>query len=219
MIETIAMCVPLVLGFHGHGGVSTEFMADYQGEMVRLQAPEPDRSWALTSNRDIPMVRRVIRQESKKRCVSKVVAVGHSKGAHFVSNLACNTRLVDEVVALAGATVGPPPRCRSKKPVRWLIVHSKDDWLVPYDGTIIIPDILPSWSGVHRREVARTWAQRNGCKRVLRAKKPSGERIWRWRGCDDRATVTLRVGTDWQHGPPPWWNAGVERFVKRAAAK
>ena len=216
----------VALGLHGSGGTGPQFDASSNWSehstdngLIPLvpTARGPNRNWDLEpTGTSLPRLVRKVRRTAKRECVSqdRVFVGGHSMGAHMASTLGCSTGVFLAVAPLAGVTAG---RGKCKGGTSIIAHHSKDDWLVPFDGRILpgLRPILPPWTGVDRVAAVASWAKDNNCK-IRRELEHQRHTDVRWRRCTDGVRVQIHVGKDWGHGMPVGWTESVFSFFAQA---
>lgn len=143
---------------------------------------------------DVQFVDEILTRISQDYCIDseKVYTVGMSNGAGIAFLAACE--LKDRITGVAGISGAYYMPCRHGQYVqkKMLIVHSFDDELTPYTGSIFkgLPPIY---------DFARTRSRDNGCKQVSIAQSVTIER-YDWTRCRENRQVSLIVAHRQSHG-------------------
>ncbi len=126
--------------------------------------------------------------------LDRVYATGFSAGGGLAARLGCDAPDTFAAVAVvAGAHIGHR-RCEPGQPVPIIAFYGKDDFLVPYRGFGLLPDIV-EWAG--------DWAVRNGCESEAGSEAATPEvTVTSWRKCDGRGDVILYTVDEGGHGWP-----------------
>lgn len=152
--------VPLVLNFHGAGTTAAAHRL-YTGMHTQATARgwatvHPDgtnRTWDyLADSRDVRFVTSLLTALDEVLCIDpeRVYAAGLSNGGYFSYQLACDHG--DRIAAIAAVAAGDVTLgCEPGVPVPLLHFHGTADWIVPYDGNLVLPSARASVSGWARK--------------------------------------------------------------------
>jgi polyhydroxybutyrate depolymerase len=199
--------LPVVLGFHGHGGTAVvfergsgfstladqqHFLAVYPQGLVLNGAPFWASAGPIDAGiDDIRFVSDVLDALQSRFCVDpqRIYATGFSNGGGMVGYLAC--RLAGRIAAFAPASgnfYAVPGGCHPSRPVPMLDFHGTADMIVPYTG--IPSEENPPFPLPSIPEWLLGWAARDGCTSgpsvFLRAPGLTAEQ---WSGCQDGSAV------------------------------
>lgn len=152
--------VPLVLNFHGAATTAAAHRL-YTGMhqegtargMITVHPDGTQRTWDyLADSRDVRFVAALLESLDEILCIdpSRVYAAGLSNGGYFAYQLACDHG--DRIAAIAAVAAGDVTLgCDPGAPVPLLHIHGTDDWIVPYDGNLVLPSARQSVSGWARK--------------------------------------------------------------------
>ena len=221
--------VPLVLNFHGSGGVPQNqiatsgfnALADREGFVVAYPAgvftnKVSVRSWNANAEpgaNDVQFARDVIADVSAKLDVdaSRVYATGFSGGARMTSRLAC--ALADRLAAAAPvAGLQYPDGCTPVRAVPIITFHGKADRVNTYE---LKPTSPPYWHmGV---ETALTkWRAADGCRKDAKVSEVSAELTLRvWPACKNGAEIEIYVDANDDHVWPEGASERIWAFFKQ----
>jgi polyhydroxybutyrate depolymerase len=209
--------VPLVLGFHGHGGSAGQFerysgfstLAVQAGFIaVYPQGAGQIPSWdTWDGSQDVQFIRDLIATVEAQCAVdrNRIYAVGHSRGGGMANRLACD---LSDRIAAVGSVSGTyqfGEDCSPGRPVAIVAFHGTDDSDVPYNGIGIagaMPEAyfsigtpIPQW--------AAAWGERNGCDARPAAVFQQGMVTGQgWKNCRGGADVILYTINDGGHEWP-----------------
>jgi len=214
--------VPLVIGFHGHGGSAAQFesysgfstLAPQAGFIaVYPQGAGDIPSWdTWAGSQDVQFVRDLIATVEAQCSIdrNRIYAVGHSCGGGMANRLACD--LSDRIAAIGSVsgTYQYGENCSPGRPVAIIAFHGTDDPDVPYNGIgnigagreayFSIGTPIPQW--------AADWAGRDGCdakpSKVFEQGNVTGQG---WGNCRGGADVILYTTSGGGHGWPGEVNA------------
>lgn len=168
---------------------------------------------AAPGSEDVQTVAALIQSLHSQGCSSpaSTYVTGFSMGAMMTARLLCEH---SDLMAGAGMVAGVlPPElgCRVPGQTTIVIVHSRDDPTVPFDGSLspVITDraggaALSSYPGLTRQAMGQQWAQAKGCPQTqAQTVRQPGQTVTRWTGCGDAPTV-VHVYDSGRHD----WNAG-----------
>jgi len=223
----------LILAFHGYGGTAIGFqrstdldrIARETGSIIAyLEAASP--YWAedcdcVEADRthlaaDTAFVSSVMDGLSTELALSpsRRFAVGFSQGGFFVHRLACQmAERFQAVVEVAATMAGPlADRCAPTRPVSHLMVLSKRDDSIPWEGAE-----QGVFSTLGAEETAAFWGSLNQCDaQPLRTQDGQVLRVT-YEGCSTGARVEL-IGTEdgdhfWDVSPSLGLRGEVIRFL------
>ena len=212
--------MPLVLNYHGLGGLASDQQAysnlpekaDEAGFIVVAPQGEGDpanHNFATLSDRpdDIAFTVELLDALETQLCIdtARIFAAGLSNGAQMSGRLACNlSERIAAVAPVSGAHFPPfspdipdEPGCFSTRPVPLIAFHGTADPVIPFEGGPSIFNI--SFRSIEEAVIPE-WAAHNGC-----AAEPFAEQVTenvrrvRYQGCDEGATVELYVIADGGH--------------------
>ncbi len=119
---------------------------------------------SLTQNvDDVGFIRAVVESIQGQVAVDgyRIYATGHSNGAALSHRLACEASDLFAAVATF-AWPGPPVACAPARPIPILMIHGRQDSIVPYaGGHLFLNALLPSVPNAAAEFEA--WRTRNGC--------------------------------------------------------
>jgi polyhydroxybutyrate depolymerase len=199
--------IPLVLNFHGSGGVPESQLAtsrfdalsDEAGFAVAFPAgvftnPVSVRSWNANVESgvdDVQFARDLIADVAAEINVdtSRIYATGFSGGARMTSRLACE---LADVLAAAAPVAGLqyPEGCEPARPIPILAIHGKADRVNQYEVSASSP---PYWRMGLETAVAR-WREAIGCEAEgeVSAVEP-GVELRYWSDCSGDAEIRFYV--------------------------
>jgi len=215
--------IPLVLNFHGSGGVPEnqiatsgfDELADREGFAVAFPAglfanTVSERSWNANVDPgvdDVRFARDVIDDVSAKLAIdaSRVYATGFSGGARMTSRLACE--LADRLAAAAPvAGLQYPDGCTPVRAVSILAFHGKADRVNQYELT---GSSRPYWHMGVETALAR-WREANGCASDAQVSEvTTGLELRVWPSCSNGAEIRIYVDADDDH---VWPQGASERI-------
>ncbi len=201
----------LLVSLHGLGGSAEEQerlsgaseLADREGFAVIYpegQLIGRQMGWiTLPDSEDVLFLRTVVAtlQDQLNLDPGRIYLTGHSNGGGMVHRLMCDAAdLFAAASSVAGAYLYEQP-CEPSQPIGLIAFHSRDDSIVPYEGSAQTPE-LTSW--------AAGWAERNGCEPIpKKSSAEAGAQLLRWSGCAGGVEVLLYtldgVGHRWPGGP------------------
>lgn len=135
--------------------------------------PSMSNIWeAQPASADVSWVSGLIRFLHASGCSApeRTYVTGMSLGAMVTARLACADPQLMAGVGMVGGALPPEPGCRIPGRLKVMIVHGRDDDVVPFDGSLS-PDIsafaggpkLAEFPGRTRMAMARDWALAKGC--------------------------------------------------------
>jgi len=209
--------MPLVLNFHGSGGVpenqlaTSAFgeLADREGFVVAFPAgiftnSVTARSWNANIEpgaNDVAFARDIITDVGKKLRIdtARVYATGFSGGGRMSSRLACE---LADVLAAAAPVAGLqyPDGCVPARPIPIITFHGKADPVNHYE---LAEDSRPYWRMGVETALER-WRAANGCADAaeISAAGP-GTELRRWSDCSGDAEIAFYVSENDGHVWPP----------------
>lgn len=220
--------LPLVLNFHGSGGVPQnqvatsgfDALADREGFAVAYPAgmfanTVSERSWNANVEPgvdDVQFARDVIDDVSAKLRVdaSRIYATGFSGGARMTSRLACE--LADRLAAAAPvAGLQYPDGCTPVRAVPIVAFHGKADRVNQYERTA---DSRPYWHmGVET--ALEKWRAADGCAGKAEVSEVSAEVELRvWPSCNNGAELRIYVDADDDHVWPQGASERIWEFFR-----
>jgi polyhydroxybutyrate depolymerase len=137
---------------------------------------------------------------------SRVFLTGVSNGAMMAYRFACeHADRVTAVGSVAGAVVHPG--CQPSRPVSVLEIHGTDDPLIPYlGGKPDAPEAAGSAPYTATRDMARQWADWNGCPAAAPPRVDGPVTTESWGGCRNGSAVSLVTV---QGGGHIWFASGL----------
>jgi len=220
--------VPLVLNFHGSGGVpenqlvTSHFdeLADREGFAVAFPAGAftnslTARSWNANVEPgvdDVQFARDVIADVAAKLSIDsgRIYVTGFSGGGRMSSRLACE--LADTLAAAAPvAGLQYPDGCRSARPISLMSFHGKADQVNQYE---LSDDSRPYWRMGIETAVER-WREAIGCPEDPDITAGPGVEVRHWTGCSAGAEIELHVIEDGGHVWPETASELIWAFFDR----
>jgi polyhydroxybutyrate depolymerase len=205
--------IPLVLNFHGSGGVPEnqlatsgfDVLADREGFAVAFPAgvftnSVSSRSWNANVEEgvdDVRFARDVIADVSARINVdpARIYVTGMSGGARMSSRLACE---LSDVLAAAAPVAGLqyPDGCVPVRAMPIISFHGKADRVNQYE---VSADSRPYWRmGVET--AAEKWRQANHCKADMQVSEINDNvELRTWSACDSGSEIRLYVIEDGGH--------------------
>jgi len=221
--------VPLVLDFHGSGGVpesqsaTSNFgtIADREGFGVVFPAgvfanSGTARSWnanVADGVDDVQFVRDIIDDVAERLSVdrTRIYATGFSGGARMTSRLACElSHLLAAAAPVAG--VQYPDDCTLRQPIPILAIHGRADRSNQYE---LSASSRPYWRmGVET--AVEKWRDANGCDtRVDATGLPGDVERRTWIDCSADAEIALYVLENGRHAWPDFASEVIWEFFSR----
>lgn len=221
--------VPLVLNFHGSGGVPDDQLrtsgfgelADREGFVVAFPAgaftnPVTARSWNANVEAgvdDVRFARDVIADVSSKLRIdaSRIYATGFSGGARMTSRLACE--LADTLAAAAPVSgLQFPDGCVPVHAMPIITFHGKADQVNHYE----LRDTSPPYWRMGVETAVDRWREADGCGEDP-AISPAGPgtELRHWTGCRDGAEIAFYVIEDGRHTWPPGASERIWAFFEQ----
>ena len=221
--------VPLVLNFHGSGGVPENqaatsrlgTTADREGFAIAYPAGAftnsvTARSWNANVESgvdDIQFARDIIEDASKRVNVdrARIFATGFSGGARMSSRLACE---LSELLAAAAPVAGLqyPDGCTPTRPIPILAIHGKADRVNHYEWST---DSRPYWRMGVETALDR-WRNANGCEGQANV-STFADRIEQhtWSDCGAESEIVFYVIEDGRHIWPDFASDLIWDFFSR----
>ena len=220
--------VPLVLNFHGSGGVPENQLAtsgfgaiaDREGFAVAYPAgvfgnSVSSRSWNANVESgvdDVQFARDVIADVSARMDIdaTRIYATGFSGGARMSSRLACE---LADILAAAAPVAGLqyPDDCTLDRAIPILAIHGKADRVNSYE---LAENSRPYWRMGVETAVER-WREANGCtdgSQVSEAADNTELRLWS--ACDSNAKIRFYVIEGGGHVWPDWASESIWTFFE-----
>ena len=153
--ESAPVAAPLVVNFHGLGGVGAGqaaytgyadlaeaegfVVAHPSGLLVETAQWGATRNWEgigedISGRDDVQFVSDLIDRIATQACIdmNRVYATGFSNGGYFSAHLVCE--LADRIAAtFSVGGISHPDECRPSRPVAMGAIHGTDDAVVPFD--------------------------------------------------------------------------------------
>jgi polyhydroxybutyrate depolymerase len=151
----------------------------------------------LEGSDDVAFARAIVADVARRVAIDpmRIYATGFSAGGGMVNRLACDAAdLFAAAASVAGAYFGWS-RCDPQRPMPIVGFHGDADFVVPYDGFGLLPDVA---------EWARFRAGLNGCAADPpdTADVAADVQLVVWDGCDGEAAVALYTIDGGGHGWP-----------------
>lgn len=219
--------VPLVLNFHGSGGVPEnqlatsrfDALAESEGFAVVFPAGAftnsvTQRSWNANVEAgvdDVQFARDVIARVSEKLNIdqSRVYATGFSGGARMSSRLACE--LADTLAAVAPvAGLQYPDGCTPNRAIPIITFHGKADQINQFE---LSENSRPYWRmGVET--AIEQWRDANACTGTEASRVADNIELRQWPSCDADAEIHFYVIDDGGHVWPEGASARIWAFFE-----
>jgi len=221
--------VPLVLNFHGSGGVPEnqlatsgfDAIADREGFAVAFPAGAfsntvSSRSWNANVEPgvdDVQFARDVIADVSMRMNIdaTRIYATGFSGGARMSSRLACE---LADVLAAAAPVAGLqyPEGCTLDRAIPILAIHGKADRTNSYE---LAENSRPYWRmGVET--AVDGWREANGCSNSSQVVGfAENDELRSWSACDLTAEIQFYVIEDGGHVWPDWASESIWSFFEK----
>jgi polyhydroxybutyrate depolymerase len=220
--------VPLVLNFHGSGGVPEnqvrtsgfDAIAEREGFVVAFPAGAfsntvSERSWNANVEPgvdDVQFARDIIADVSSRLNIdaTRVYTTGFSGGARMSSRLACE---LSDLLAAAAPVAGLqyPDGCTPDRTIPVLAIHGKADQVNNYE---LAENSRPYWRMGVETAVER-WRAANACSDRL-AVSPVAENVElrEWSDCAADAEIRFYVISDGGHVWPAWASEAIWAFFE-----
>jgi polyhydroxybutyrate depolymerase len=202
--------VPLVLNFHGAPAVAMDQMflslMNAKADSANFIVVYPEGvnfTWnaglCCGLSNDVAFAKAIVEDLKKVFPVdaSRVFATGMSTGGMMANRLACDA---SDVFAAIASVAGPimDQTCTPPRRVPMLHFHGTDDFVVPYHGSLIFPDVPTTITN---------WSKRNGCSTSTHGWGPGGEASCiAYDGCQGGGDVSFCTiangGHTWPGGLP-----------------
>ena len=208
--------LPLLLNFHGSGGLAAPYAAYSQLEEKGprrgyvVATPEGNGStvyWNTEDNGgpdDRGFAAVLVDAIENRLCVDpdRVFATGFSNGARFITALACDP--VPPFAAIAPVSgINLYDLCPRGRPLGVLTIHGQRDDTVPYAGGVAGYGFRPDFTTPSVPEAARSWAHRDRCAPApVRTRVSPHVRRASYRHCAAGTAVVLYTVTDGGHAWP-----------------
>lgn len=220
--------VPLVLNFHGSGGVPENQMAtsgfaaiaDREGFSVAFPAGAfsntvSSRSWNANVESgvdDVQFARDVVADVSARINIdtTRIYSTGFSGGARMSSRLACE---LADILAAAAPVAGLqyPEDCTLGRAIPILSIHGKADRVNSYE---LAENSRPYWRMGVETAVER-WREANGCTDGSQVSDIADNIELRlWSACDSTAEIRFYVIEDGDHVWPDWASESIWSFFE-----
>lgn len=182
---------PLIVGLHGATGSMEQMQQTAAFDQAAIQlfpqsrGTPPNTVWdASPASSDITFVADLISDLHREHCSSpaSTVVTGFSMGAMVTSRLACAYPQLMTGIGLVAGVLPPVPGCRIPKTMRVVIIHARDDDVVPFAGRLspqlrqLAGGPTANRPGTTRVQMAKLWARAKRCVplRTRRATAPAG---------------------------------------------
>ncbi len=178
---------------------------------------------------DVGFIAALIDQLTKEFAIDskRIYVTGASNGGLMTYRLGCE--LSEKIAAIAPVIAGMPEnlvsQCSPSRPIPVMIINSKDDPLVPWDGGYIHFGQQTLGKILSTQESIEYWARHNGClfpmvtERELNKDAKDGTKviIQEYNGCDDATEVILYTIEGGGHTWPGGWQYFPEKIIGKTS--